>query len=335
MSGDFFLTTWFLEGMKWVYGQLGSVFWTILVCTLLLKLVTVFTDINSRKYSAKMALIQPEIDRVQKRYKDDPRRAQAEQKKIMTANGVSMWQSCLPMLITMPLFFCFIAAFRFWSYEEMIRLLVSDDAVELLKSFKFLWVNNIWQADNGMKPVIMEAETFLNTKNLGKLLYLENNPQIWDKLLNMGIAELTQVTKIVKGKEVVIDQLQFLTTDAAIAAYNTAVQPLNDVYAGYNNGWFILPVLSAGVNFLSMWLTQRNQPKPATDDQNKPAGALNGKMMTYMFPAMSFFICLTSTSAFAIYWTLSSAFMVITTLILNKIYPRVPVNGAGEGALQK
>ena len=33
MQGDFFLTTWFLEAMRWLYENIGSVFLTILIST--------------------------------------------------------------------------------------------------------------------------------------------------------------------------------------------------------------------------------------------------------------------------------------------------------------
>ena len=51
------------------------------------------------------------------------------------------------------LFFCFLAAFRFWGYEETIRLLVDENPAQLLQSFKFLWINNIWQPDSGLARV--------------------------------------------------------------------------------------------------------------------------------------------------------------------------------------
>ena len=149
MQNDFFLTTWFLEAMKWLYSNVNSVFLTILICTLVLKLLTVFSDIKTRTSSAKMAAIQPEIQKLQKKYANDPQKLQKAQSKLMRERGVSMWGSCLPMLITMPLFFCFLAAFRFWGYEETIRLLVDENPAQLLQSFKFLWINNIWQPDSG------------------------------------------------------------------------------------------------------------------------------------------------------------------------------------------
>jgi YidC/Oxa1 family membrane protein insertase len=323
MVNDFFLTTWFLQGMKWVYSNVNSVFLTILICTVVLKAVTLFSDIKTRRSSADMQRIQPQLQRIQKKYEKDPQKAQLEQRKLMKKEGVSMWSSCLPMLITMPLFFCFIAAFRFWSYEEVIKLLVSDNPTELFATFKFLWVNNIWQADNGLFPVIEEASKFLATKNLGNLIFLRDNPDVWEKLVQLGIA----AKQAVVSGDVTTYTYAFLNTDAAVAAYNTALQGCVDMYAGHNNGWFIFSIITCGLNFLSTWQMQRRQP-----EQQGQAGNTN-KMMMYMMPIMSFVICLTSTTAFALYWTFNSLMMIVTNFILDKAMPRAKLpSGEGENA---
>ena len=314
MQGDFFLTTWFLQGMKWIYGNVNSVFLTILICTLVLRCFTIFSDIKTRKSSAAMAAIQPELQKLQKKYGNDPQKLQMAQSKLMKENNVSMFGSCLPMLITMPLFFCFIAAFRFWGYEETIRLLVSENAEEILLSYRFLWVNNIWQADNGFMPVIQEGAKFLaQAEQLDRLLYLQNNPGVWEKLVELGIA--VQENGI----------YHFLNTEAAIAAYDAAMAPLNAVYEGYNNGWFILPVLAGATQFLAAKITMMGQP---AQDPNAP-GAGTGKVMLWMMPIMSVWFCLTYNAAFAIYWILTSIFMIIVNIVLNKKFPRVPVQQEG------
>lgn len=315
MTGDFFLTNWFLEAMRWIYSLtcsisasgFGNVFLTILISTILLRALTIFSDIKTRKSSAKMAEVQPEIQRLQKKYANDPRRFQAEQTKLMKEKGVSMWGSCLPMLITMPLFFCFIAAFRYWGYEMNLRLLVDENAMELFKSFKFLWINNIWQPDNGLTPVLANGASFLATPQLSNLLYLQE-PGVGEKLVEMGLA----VTKVYQGGV----SYQLLSNDAAIAIYDAAIQPFLDVYKGYNNGWFIMSILAGGTNFLSAWLMTKNNP-PATGDAAKST-----KWMNYLFPVMSFIFCLNYNAAFAIYWTLTSVIMIIVNLILNKKFPR-------------
>ena len=311
MQNDFFLTTWFLEAMKWVYGNVNSVFLTILICTVVLKAITLFSDIKTRKSSAQMAAIQPEIQKIQKKYANDPQKAQQAQSKLMKERGVSMWGSCLPMLITMPLFFCFLAAFRFWGYEETIRLLVEDNPAEILESFKFLWITNIWQPDSGLAPVVMKAKDFLSIAKLDQLLYLKNNPGVWEKLVDLGIAAANGVNA--QGATI----YTFLNTEAAQAAYTAAVQPLLDLHTGYSNGWFILPLLAGATNFFSSWLMQRGQPQnPQTNSTNK--------MMMWMFPIMSVWFCLTYNAAFALYWSISSICMIITNLVLNKKFPRAP-----------
>ena len=314
MTGDFFLTNWFLEAMRWIYSLtcaisesgFGNVFLTILISTILLRALTIFSDIKTRKSSAKMAEVHPEI-RLQKKYANDPRRFQAEQTKLMKEKGVSMWGSCLPMLITMPLFFCFIAAFRYWGYEMNLRLLVDENAMELFKSFKFLWINNIWQPDNGLTPVLANGASFLATPQLSNLLYLQE-PGVGEKLVEMGLA----VTKVYQGGV----SYQLLSNDAAIAIYDAAIQPFLDVYKGYNNGWFIMSILAGGTNFLSAWLMTKNTP--AANEE----AAKSTKWMNYLFPVMSFIFCLNYNAAFAIYWTLTSVIMIIVNLILNKKFPR-------------
>lgn len=315
MTGDFFLTNWFLEAMRWIYSLtcaisesgFGNVFLTILISTILLRALTIFSDIKTRKSSAKMAEVQPEIQRLQKKYANDPRRFQAEQTKLMKEKGVSMWGSCLPMLITMPLFFCFIAAFRYWGYEMNLRLLVDENAMELFKSFKFLWINNIWQPDNGLTPVLANGASFLATPQLSNLLYLQE-PGVGEKLVEMGLA----VTKVYQGGV----SYQLLSNETAIAIYDAAIQPFLDVYKGYNNGWFVMSILAGGTNFLSAWLMTKNTP-----GANEEA-AKSTKWMNYLFPVMSFIFCLNYNAAFAIYWTLTSVIMIIVNLILNKKFPR-------------
>ena len=315
MTGDFFLTNWFLEAMRWIYSLtcaisesgFGNVFLTILISTILLRALTIFSDIKTRKSSAKMAEVQPEIQRLQKKYANDPRRFQAEQTKLMKEKGVSMWGSCLPMLITMPLFFCFIAAFRYWGYEMNLRLLVDENAMELFKSFKFLWINNIWQPDNGLTPVLANGASFLATPQLSNLLYLQE-PGVGEKLVEMGLA----VTKVYQGGV----SYQLLSNDAAIAIYDAAIQPFLDVYKGYNNGWFIMSIHAGVTNFLSAWLMTKNTP--AANEE----AAKSTKWMNYLFPVMSFIFCLNYNAAFAIYWTLTSVIMIIVNLILNKKFPR-------------
>lgn len=325
MEGAFFLTNWFLEGMKWIFQNVAfqHTVLTIIICTLVLKGVTLFSDIKTRKSTAKMSALQPELDKINSKYRDNPQKLQIEQRKLMKTAGVSMWSSCLPMLITLPLFICFFNAFRYWGHEQMVELLLTansdmDAAKEMFLSFKFLWVNNIWQADNGMSPVIMGAQSFLQTADLPRLLLFKSNPEMLTVFENLGMAVRSSL--VVDGEVQTV--WNFIASQGAIAKYNELTAPLSELYAGYNNGWFLLPLLAGGSMFLAPKLTQPNQKaagQPASQQQQ------SGKMMMYIFPVISFIACLSNNAAFAIYWLLSNVIMIAINLILNKKYPRVAI----------
>ncbi|MBQ3551628.1 MAG: membrane protein insertase YidC [Clostridia bacterium] len=332
MEGDFFLTNWFLEAMKWVYVNIAgnSVVLTIILCTLLLRLLTMFSDISSRKSSQKMAMLQPQIQKLQAKYANDPQALQREQSKLMKKEGVSMWGGCLPLLITMPLFFCFFAAFRYWASEQMLELISAAHsdmlngtsvAMDMFNSQKFLWVINIWQPDSALAPIIQDAATFLNTADMERLLYFTQNPELFPMLEEMGMA--IQSFQMVDGVEVATWNI--IASNAGIANYNTLMAPLTAGYEGWTNGWFLFPIISAALIFVSTKITQRATSAKASggpkSDTQRSQESTN-KMMMYMMPIISFIACLSNNTAFAVYWSMSSIIAIGINLVLNRVLPR-------------
>ncbi len=313
MAEDFFLTKWAFLGMRWLYEVLTNenIVLTIIIATLTIRLLTVLGDIRSRKSSIKMAAIQPQLDKVKKKYANDPQKLNAESQKIMRENGASMFGGCLPMLITMPLFFIFIAAFRQWGNEMMVRLILTLDdnkekGVELFQTFKFFWVNNLWMPDNGFSPVVPTAKEFFGTANntLPKLLYFKEHPEALQRFVDLGF--------FVKNG----DAYSLATlTDGLTANYNALMAPCAELYKGHNNGWFVFPVLAGVSTYFSSWIMQKNQPK--TD-----ATASTNKMMNWLMPIMSFVFCLQYNASFAVYWTFSNIFSLGTSLLINRSFAK-------------
>lgn len=322
MQGDFFLTQWAFLGMRWLYETLTneSIVLTVIIATLIIRCLTVFGDIKSRKSSMDMQRIQPQLDKIRKKYENDPQRLNVEQRKIMKENNVSMFGGCLPMLFTLPLFFVFIGAFRQWGNEMMAKLIVTMDAdpaagLEFFKHFKFLWVNNMWAADNGFKPVIMQATEFFSKANakLPNLLYFIENPSALETFVRLGFFTPAQGGGYTLAA----------ATEQLTARYNELLAPCINLYAGQNNGWFIFPLLACVTTFFSSWIMMRKQPK--TD-----ATGGSSKMMQYTMPLLSFWFCLTSNAAFALYWTASNVFSLITTILINRRFDQKAAEAAVE-----
>lgn len=92
------------QGMEWGL--------SIILFTLLFNLILFPLNNRAMQSSRKMSMIQPELQKIQAHYKNDPTKLQAAQSKFMKQNKVSMWGGCLPMLIQWPLFIALFGLFR-------------------------------------------------------------------------------------------------------------------------------------------------------------------------------------------------------------------------------
>ena len=340
MTTSFFLVKWLFQAMNWVYQQMSAAFsgggWvvvlTIFLFTLGIKLITVFSDIKSRKSSLQMQQIQPDLDKLKKKYGNDPQKLNTEQRKLMKERGVSQLGGCLPMLIMLPLLFMFFDAFRAWSNQQTLSLMVdiaNGKGVQTFANYRFLWITNIWRPDNliGGSTLMKASEfwsTFASTNFVKNFIFYEKNADA----LNQILYKLHFFT-ITTGENGAIEYVLANDGGAAFrAAYDAFVLPitgnvqlLGGEYANMSNGFAILPILAGATTFLSSWIMQKSQPKPAAKTENKddPAAQTQnmGKWMMYLMPLMSVFFCWRYDSTFAFYWIFSNVFSLAVTLILN------------------
>ncbi len=64
------------------------------------------------KTMRKQQALQPEVAKLQAKYKNDPQKMQEMQMKLYKENNVSMFGGCLPLLITYPIFIAMFSVFR-------------------------------------------------------------------------------------------------------------------------------------------------------------------------------------------------------------------------------
>ncbi len=337
MIDSFFLTKWLHTGMRWLYETILSstgiqasyaIVLTILLFTLAIRCLTVFGDIKSRKSSLQMQEIQPDLDRLMKKYQSDPKRLNQERSKLMKEKGVSTMSGCLPLLIMMPLFFMFINAFRAWSNEQMLSLLLTMDkdpqaGIELFSQYRFLWILNIWRPDNLTSSAMLTGEQFWRTFAATKstyidkfIFYAEHKEALDELLLKMGF-----FVKDAAGTLSIAEN-----NTAFLSAYETLMGPCVEMYSGRVNGFAVLPILAGATSFLLSWVSmqQQNKNKKETDaDSPNSQMAGMGKSMMYIMPAMSVFFCWQYDATFSIYWIISNVIAVCTNVILNKRLPAI------------
>jgi len=95
---------WVLDKINGYVGNFGL---AIIVATILLRLLLFPLANASFKSMGKMKKVQPEMERIKKRFADDAQRQQQEMMELYKREKVNPLTGCLPMLIQFPILFAF------------------------------------------------------------------------------------------------------------------------------------------------------------------------------------------------------------------------------------
>lgn len=73
---------------------------TIILSTILLKLITLPLNLKSARQMKKTQELQPQAQEIQIKFKHDPQAANMKIQQLYRENGASMTGGCLPLLVT-------------------------------------------------------------------------------------------------------------------------------------------------------------------------------------------------------------------------------------------
>ena len=152
-----FLSHWLLAALQLFYGWfhnwgLAIIVLTILIKTLLLP-ITHWAMKSGREMQAKMALLKPEIDAINERYKDQPELKSQKTMELWQQRGINPLRQvgCIPMFLQMPIW---IALYR------MIA-----ESVELYRAPFVLWLTDLSAHDPYyILPGLLGLATFLQMR---------------------------------------------------------------------------------------------------------------------------------------------------------------------------
>jgi YidC/Oxa1 family membrane protein insertase len=161
-----------------LYYFLGNNFvLAIAIFTVLIRLVTLPLNLRQQKTSIRMQEMQPQIQAVQKKYKDNPAKMQEEFKKI-GYNPAESLTGCLPLLLQFPILIGLYRAIIVLLGSTPLSLLELtdrvyvwvDDVVNLSSALpipnKFLWLNLAQPDPIYILPVLVFATMFISQKLL-------------------------------------------------------------------------------------------------------------------------------------------------------------------------
>jgi len=152
---------WLLPRMYDVIPNYGFV---IILFAILIKIITLPLSLKSYKSMAAMKDLQPKIEELRKKLKNNPQQLNAETMKLYKAHGVNPFSGCLPMLPQMPLFFALFAVFR---------------STILLRDAPFVWfINDLSRGAASLTdPYMILVVLMVAAQFLSSLLTMSGNPQ--------------------------------------------------------------------------------------------------------------------------------------------------------------
>ena len=140
-----------LTALNWIHKYVLNYGVAIIILTILVKLI--FWPLGNISYRSMkgMQKLQPQMKKLQEKYKDDKAKLQQETMALYRANKVNPMSGCFPMLIQLPVFFGLYRALLY--------------SIELRHAPFVFWIQDLSAKDPYyITPIVMGATMFLQQK---------------------------------------------------------------------------------------------------------------------------------------------------------------------------
>lgn len=315
---------WIMNGMYILMEKIGisNVGLSIILFTIVIYMLMFPLTYKQQKFSKLSQKMNPELQAVQKKYKDkkDPtsmQNMQTETQMIYEKYGVSPAGNCVQMLIQFPLLLA------------LYRVFMNVPAyISSVKQVYMGLVDNI-MATSGYQDTMAQLVTDLNLRTVAvdftatdtttlqnyivDVLYKMNSSG-WDALKS-AFPGLTDSISSTYG--VVSHVNQFL-------ALNISDTPFEIIKSGFANHSYLIAVLALlipVISYLTQVLSIKLMPTASGSDNDQMAQQM--KMMNRTMPLFSLVMCFTVPVGLGIYWIASAVVRSIQQFVLNKHFDKI------------
>ena len=285
----------------------------IIIFSILIYLCMTPLQIKQQKFSKLSAIMQPEIQKIQKKYQgkkdqDSMMKMQEETQAVYQKYGVSATGSCVQLAIQLPILYALYQVIQnIPAYVGSVYNVFNGVCTKILAVDGFTDIINNFITDNKMTRVRQVTD---NAESIVDFLYALS-PSQWKSL--QDISQFSGFSDQISKTASEIQKMQ------TFGVLNIADQPLSYI----KTGSLILIIAALAIPLLS-WATQmlnlKLMPQAATqngnDDNNAMASSM--KTMNTVMPLMSAFFCFTFPVGLGIYWIASAVVRSIQQLLINR-----------------
>lgn len=341
--------------MKGCYALVHNYGIALLIFTIITRLVTLPLQIKQQKSTARISMIQPELEKLKKKYAKNQEKLQEETMKLYSRENVNPMASCLPMIITMVILFSmipviygpltYVSDLDKDSVEKSNTLITNLATVSTEIKSKDTTIEKLIEGykEEGKEDVYAALEeTLRNSGNYPKTADAVESDSEWDALIE-AIEKHNDIDQFITNEKYVSQNLaqsrpelvtfDFVDKDKENAKYadilpddvRKEAEDFKYEFFGLSLGaiptvkspLIIIPVLSFVLQLACTIVSQLFMKK------NNPAAASMGggmKAMLFIMPFFSLWIAFAYPAGLGLYWIYSSLFALLQTIFLNVVY---------------
>ena len=290
----------------------------IIIFSIIIYLLMTPLQIQQQKFSKLSAVMQPEIQKIQKKYQgkkdqDSMQKMNEETQAVYQKYGVSPTGSCVQMAIQLPVLWAlWQVIYRIPAYVGSVRDVFTAAVDKIVSVSDYTTIIQNFIADNKITRVNLVLEEGTATKNAIIDFLYALSPTQWESFSKT--AEFSGFSDVINSTATEISKMQ------NFFGLNIAEQPWNYIKAVVSGGSIVLAIIALLIPILS-WATQminiKLMPQAAqTETEGGMAGSL--KTMNTVMPLMSAVFCFTFPVGMGIYWISSAVVRSVQQLVINK-----------------
>ena len=128
-----------IEVLKFFYSLVPNYGVAIIFVTILIKFALYPLTLQSTKQMAAMQKLQPKLQDLQKKHKENPKELQKRTMELYKEEGVNPFGGCLPMLLQLPVFIALFVALNSPEFKALLAVPGVNGG--------FLWIKNLAEPD--------------------------------------------------------------------------------------------------------------------------------------------------------------------------------------------
>ncbi len=337
-----FIAEIFGKALFFIYNSVGfhSYALSLLLFTIAVKLLLMPLSLKQIRSGQKMQEIQPELTRIQERYKNDKEKLNEEMAKLYQEKKYNPASGCLPLIVQMPILFALFYVIRmpmtfmldvpkFATGDLIVYAVEAKDptfekAVANFEKVKKIDFDSIKDEQITVYNDFRQTDPYIEIKIIE---YVNNHPDALASVVGTAADKRAAARKLLEGNEAAIASFNKEEADNYLEKvyikntnrlqgfkitmwnfFNFGVQPTfswEEVKAKPMEqipAWILL-IIAVVTTFVSSALMM---PKPDPKAKKNAQQGCAQNSMLWMSPLMTLWFGMTTPSGLAFYWTISN-----------------------------